>query len=790
MGVGDSMIEGTLSHYKILQKVGQGGMGEVYSARDQKLGRIVALKILPPDVALDPERMSRFIQEAKAASAINHPNVASIYELNNDADIHFIAMELVEGETLQDRIKRGPLPHADILEIAFQASSALEEAHSKGVIHRDIKPVNMMLTPSGQLKILDFGLAKMLRDSAEDGLLQPLIPQTHSGMLLGTVQYLSPEQALGRKVDGRSDLFSLGTVLYQLATGQLPFHGQNAIEMIESILHVQPEPPSKVNRDVSPVVEHVILKCLQKDPAARYQTAGELQQELKMIVRPSGTAKINYPVVQPRFKRKQILLGTVAMLFVAFILFAWLYKAAPKESIRSIAVLPFLNPNGDSQMDYLSDGITESIINSLSQVPTLKVLARGTVFSYKGKETDPREIGDELNVDAVVTGSISQQQQSLVVRVNLVSVPDGVQLWGEQYNRQSKDILQVQSEISKEISGQLRFKLTGEQQQQITRQYTEDTEAYHLFLKGRYFLNKRSEEGFGRAIEQFQMAIDKDPNYALAYAGLADCYSLMPAWQLMTPSTGHSRARAAAQKAIQLDGSVAEAYAALAHTQHNYDWAWTDAESNYKRAISLNPNYAIAHHWYASFLSEMGRAEEAIAMKRRALELDPLSLIINADLGFLLYQCRRPDEAIVQLKKALDLDPNFPISHQWLGMVYEQKGMYEEAIRSFRKASALIPDSPEPKAQLARALALSGKTSEAHELLKEIKASLKEEYVAAFEIALIYSGLSENDRAVEWLQKAFQDRVYQMSSLKVEPRLDSLRTHPGFKKIFQAMKFP
>lgn len=781
-------MEGTLRHYKILKKIGSGGMGEVYAAKDQKLERTVALKILPPDVALDPERMSRFIQEAKAASAINHPNVASIYELNHDAGIHFIAMELVQGETLQDQLKKGPLEHSDILEIAYQAASALEEAHSKGVIHRDIKPVNMMMTSSGVLKILDFGLAKMLRKPEEEALMQPLIPQTHSGMLLGTVQYLSPEQALGRPVDGRSDVFSLGTVLYQLATGQLPFHGQNAIEMIESILHSEPEAPSKLNPQISPILERTILKCLQKDPAARYQSAGELQSELKMIVRPSGTAKIAPQRFRTRVKENQMLIGGAILLAVALII-AWVQW--PVEStFNSIAVLPFLNTNGDTQMDYLSDGITESIINSLSQVPTLKVLARGTVFRYKGKETDPREIGNELNVDVVVTGSILQHQEQLVVRVNLVSVADGVQLWGEQYKRQSKDILLVQSEISKEISNQLRFQLTGEEEQRVTRQYTDNTEAYHLFLKGRYFLNKRSDEGFRRAIDHFKQATDKDPNYALAYAGLADSYSLMPAWQLIAPSRGHSLARAAAQKAIQLDSSVADAYAALAHTQHNYDWEWSDAEANYKRAIALNPNYATAHHWYASFLSEMGRPEEAIPMKKRALDLDPLSLIINADLGFLLYQCRRPDEALVQLKKAIELDPNFTISHQWIGIVYEHKKMYNDAIASFRRAVALIPDSPEPRAQLARALALSGKKREAQQLLREVKASLKEEYVAAFEIALIHAGLGENDAAVEWLQKAHQDRVYQMSSLKVEPRLDSLRSHPGFLKIYNSMNFP
>ena len=762
-------------------------MGEVYSAKDQKLERVVALKILPRELSLDPDRMGRFIQEAKAASAINHPNVASIYELGNDGDTHFIAMELVEGETLQDRIKQGALTHTEIFDIAFQAASALEEAHSKGVIHRDIKPVNMMLNQKGQLKILDFGLAKVLR-KPQDGLFQPLLPETQSGILLGTVQYLSPEQALGRSIDGRSDIFSLGSVLYQLATGRLPFQGQNAIEMIENILHLEPELPRKSNREISPLLEHIVLKCLQKDPAARYQSAGELRAELKSVVQPSGTTKITLPGQRFQWKAKHLMVAAMCVLLVV-VGFALTHFFTKKNTVRSIAVLPFRNVDGNSQMDYLSDGITESIINSLSQVPTLKVLARGTVFSYKRKEADPREVGDDLNVDAVVTGSIQGHQENLMISVNLVNARDGAQMWGQQYNRQGKDILNVQSEISKEISDQLRFKLTGDQQKRVTRQFTANTEAYHLFLKGRYFLNKRSEEGFRRAIDHFQLAIQNDPNYALAYAGLADCYTLMPAWTLLPPSVGHPKARAAAQKAIELDPSLAEAYAALAHTNHNYDWDWAAAETNYKRAISLNPNYAIAHHWYASFLSEMGRRDEAIPMKRRALDLDPLSLIINADLGFALYQCRRFDDAIVQLKKTLELDPNFPITYQYLGFVHEQKNN-EDAIVAFRKAYALMPDSPEAKAQLAQALALSGKRDEALRLLEEVKGSSPQEYVSPFDIAMIYSGLGEKDKAIDWLEKALAERSYQMSSIKVEPRLDSLRSEPRFQKILESMRFP
>jgi len=782
------MVGKTLSHYSILSRLGAGGMGEVYLAHDDTLDRNVALKILPTDVAADGERMRRFIQEAKAVSAISHFNVAGIHELGQAEGVHFIVMELVEGRTLDETLKERTLTFDQIADIGIQIADALIEAHSKGVIHRDLKPANIMITSRGYVKVLDFGLAKIQRTGALESLETGELA-THTGVVLGTLHYLSPEQAYGKHVDARSDIFSLGVVLYQMCTNRFPFLGDNAVQMIDNILHSDPEPPASLNPELPDELQHIIVKCLQKSAENRYQTAEELQRDLRNFQRVSGSLSISGPVrlAVPRYGLMHA--GVLALIAVALFI-GYLALRHPDDSIGAIAVLPFSNANPDPNTEYLSDGITESIINSLSQLPKLKVLARNTVFTYKGKDVDLKKVGKELNVEAIVTGTIRQQENRLIINASLVQVPDGVQIWGEQYNREISDILNVQSEISRTISAQLKLKLTGEEQEKVAKHYTEDSEAYQLYLRGLYFWNKRSPQGFARALESFQDAIRKDPNYALAYAGLANTYTLLPAWALLPPKEGHPKARAAALKALALDDSLAEAHAALAHTEHNYEWNWKEAEKSYRRAIELNPNYAIAHHWYASFLLEMGRKEEAIAEKRLALQLDPLSLIINSDLGFVYYNARQYDRAIEQLQKTIELDPGFIWTYQNLGFVYEQKKMYAESIASFQKALSLSPDSMEIQAELARAYAASGDSAQARQLLERLLKASADHYVASFDFAMIYAALADKDRAFEWLQKAFDERSYQITSLQVEPRVDSLRSDPRFAKMIQAMNFP
>lgn len=780
------MIGKILSHYRIMQKLGGGGMGEVYLAEDTKLRRRVAIKIPPADITSDSDRMRRFIQEARAASALNHSNIAAIYELGDDEGVPFIVMELVEGRTLHEAMNQGPLPEEQILQIAIQAADALQDAHSQGIIHRDIKPANMMLNSKGQLKVLDFGLAKLRRAPTTLDKIEPdQETTTRTGVLLGTVHYLSPEQALGKEVDGRADIFSLGVVLYQLATGEFPFTGDNVVQMIESILHSDPRPPQSRNQLISTKLERIIQKCLMKDPAMRYQNAGELLRDLKSTEPITQVPQAPIAHGKASVSRRWILIPLAILLMLAA---ALLYRQMQASTaIRAIAVLPFESHEKDPDAEYLTDGLTESIINSLSQLPGMKVLARGTVFTYKGQRPDPRAAGKTLNVDAVVTGDVSTYKQHLIVRTSLVRVSDGVQLWGDQYDVLANDLLEVQVRISGEISSRLREKLTGEQRAQVTKKYTHDAGAYQLYLKGVYFLNKRSEDGFQKAIESFQAAIDKDPNYALAYAGLADCYTLLPAWALSAPSDAHPRARTAAEKALTLDPTIAEAHAALAHTQHNYEWDWSGAERSYRRAIELNPNYATAHHWYGNLLSDLGRTDESLSEKKRALQLDPLSLVINADYGNMMYMARQYDAAEKQLRATLELDPQFVLAHEFLAFNYQAQKKYPQAIAELNQALKLAPQAPETLAELGHAQALAGNTKEAEAYLNKVLALSAGRYVVAFDIAMLYSGLNRKAEALDWLEKAMEERSYQVTSLNVDPRVDSLRGEPRFQALVERL---
>ncbi|HSE42549.1 MAG TPA: protein kinase [Acidobacteriota bacterium] len=779
------MVGKTLAHYRIIQVLGTGGMGEVYLALDEKLDRPVALKILPTEVASDADRMRRFVQEARAASALDHPNVAHIYEIGEADGIHFIAMQYVEGVTLNTRLDDKPLPIQEALNIAIQVADALTEAHSRGVIHRDIKPANIMINNRGQVRVVDFGLAKINPQSTPESITAQISndPPTRTGVIIGTIHYLSPEQAMGKAVDGRSDLFSLGVVLYQMTTGKLPFGGETAIEMMHNILRSDPDSPGRHNKKINPELERIIAKAMAKDPDRRYASADEMLRDLRHLKQQidSGVSdfKINPFAQLPKSKSRSIY---VALFLVAAAIGVYIWKGQQKP-IDSIAILPFVNVNGDSETEYLSDGITEGVINTLSQIPQLRVMARSTVFAYKGKQIPPQKIGKDLKVGAVLTGTVSHRNDNLSVQAELVDVKDGAQIWGDQYNSSFSSILHTQEEIAREISDGLQLKLTGEEEERLKKHYTENTEAYDLYLKGRYYWNKRTSEGFRKAIDQFNLAIQKDPDYALAYAGLADCYTLLPAWAFMKPSEAHPKATKAAAEALELDESLAEAHTALGHTLHNYEWRWTEAEREYQRAIQLNPNYAIAHHWYSDLLSDLGRGQEAIAEKQRALRLDPLSLVINADFGNILYHQRRYDEAIVQLQKTLELDSNFPLAYQFLGYVYEARKRYDEELAAFRKGLQISPNDPELKADLARALALSGQKQEARKMLEELLELSKEQYIVAYEIAMIYDALGQKDETFEWLGKAVQERSYQVSSMAVDPRLDPLRSDPRFKKL-------
>jgi serine/threonine-protein kinase len=775
-----------LSHYRVLKKLGAGKSGEVYLAQDTTLGRTVALKILRNSIARDPDLMERFLQEAKTASTLDHPNVAHIYEVGEAGGDRFIAMQFVEGETLQHRIKKSPLSVSEILNIGIQIADALEEAHSKGISHGELNASNVMLTSRGPVKVLDFGVAKVWNVAELDSTLTSSPEVTTRSADSDALQYLSPEQTAAKQISRRSDVYSLGVILYQMSTARLPFPSGSRNETLKKISQDQVESISRFNHRAPAELDRIIHKCMEKDPGYRYPSARDLLVDLKNLQRDyeSGTAMMagSRRSLSLPSKRYILILLMIVLLALGF----FIYKYATRsQKIHSLAVLPFVNINADPDLDYLSDGITESTINSLSQLPNIKVLARGTVFTYKGKPVDPRSAGRDLNVDAVVTGSIQQQGDTLIVQSNLVDTKDGAQIWGERYNRPQKDLLSVQTEISKEISRNLRLTLTGNQEEQLNRTYTKDTEAYQLFLRGRYYLNMRTQDGFNRAIDSFQKAIQRDPDFALAYAGLADAYALLSNWGFLPSIEGYPKAKAASLKALQLDDSLAEAYTSLGSIQSSYDWNWQEAEKSFRQAISINPNLANAHHWYSFYLSTTGRHEEALVEMQEALQLDPLSMIINANMGYTLYVARKYNQALDQLKKTIELDPNFAITYQYLGYTYEQMGKFDQALQSLKKATALDPDSLTFQADLASAYALAGKKQEAEKILDDLMKISRERYVSPFDIANIYAGLEDNEKAIEWLYRAYDLHSDVISYIKMDPRMDSLRSDPRFQELLR-----
>lgn len=740
-------------------------MGEVYLAEDTRLGRQVALKFLPASYQYDTDRRARFMGEARAASALRSPNIAAIYDIGEHQGAMFIVMEYVEGEVLSRRIASKALGIGEVIEIGIQVADALEEAHSFGIIHRDVKSSNLMVTGRGQVKMLDFGLAKS-SVGGSGGASDPTVPlgaQTAFGVVLGTVSYMSPEQALGRAIDTRSDIFSFGVVMYEMLTGRLPFEGAGATEIIDNIIHQEPIAIARFNYGVPAELERIVRKCMEKDRDNRYQSIGDVAADLRNLKRDYDTGAETKPALSQKTRPAR--------------------RSRSRKAIDSLAILPLVNETGDPETDYLSDGITESIINNLSQLPKLRVMARSTVFRYKGREVDPLRTGRELGVRAALTGRLVQRGDVLSVKTELVDTEDGSHLWGGHYDRKLTDIFSIEDEISKEISEKLRLKLTGAQKKRLTRRYTENTGAYQLYLKGRFYWNKRTEDALRKGIEYFQQAIEIDCGYALAYAGLADSYNILASYSAVAPKDAFPTAKAAATRALELDQQLAEAHASLAFVKFGYDWDWQESARAFQQAVDLNPGYAWAHNWYAVTQAAFGRFEDALREIHRAQELDPLSLPINTNFGWLLHLARRYDEAAEQYLKTIDLDDGFRLAHRRLAETYEQIGLISEAESEFQKALALSGEDIELLSARGHFCARRGETDIAREILRKLEDLSQSRYVPSYLLARVYLGLGDADRLFECLDRACEERYGYLAYLNVDPIFDSIKSDSRFQGL-------
>ncbi|HSB08077.1 MAG TPA: protein kinase [Blastocatellia bacterium] len=816
------MISQTISHYRIVQKLGAGGMGEVYLAEDTKLDRKVAIKLLPPESTADDQAKKRLVREARAAAKLDHPNICAIHEVGEEDGRSFIVMQYIEGETLAGRINRKPLELCESLNIAVQVADALAEAHSRGIIHRDIKPQNIMITAGGQAKVMDFGLAKEIKERAIlENEAETASLLTEPGSIIGTLPYMSPEQVKGDVVDVRSDIFSFGSLLYEMASGHHPFVSENAASTISAILTREPPTLARYSREMPAELDRIATKALRKGREQRYQSAKDLALDLKSLkhhlefeaeLERSKSTDVNSvqisltsmaPTAQTgevatalipsttgrlvnKLKGNKLALAAVAIgLLILISAGAYLVTSRGEQTtIDSLAVLPLTNASEDPQAEYLSDGITESLINSLSRMPKLKVMARTTVFSYKSRAVDPIKIGRELGVRAVLTGRVVQRGDALSVQADLVDVASGAQLWGERYDRKLTDILAMQDEIARHVSQKLRFKLTGEEQQRLVKRNTENTEAYQLYLKGRFHWNKITEEGAKKSIDYFNQALVKDPNYALAYFGLSDAYNLLAAIGFR-PNEVYPKALVYAEKALAADQTLPEAHFARGVYELFYGWNWTVGEQELKRAFEPNTNLAGTHDVYGQFLSGMGRFDEAIAQNKRALELDPLSPLSNSNLGLVYYYARQYNQAIEQCRKALDLDPNLFFASQCIGWAYGQQGKYQEAIAELRKTRNLGGGFAAATSELGYVYAISGQRAEAQKMLRELQGRATHEYVDPYYVAVIYLGLGEQDQTFVWLNKAFEERATWLLWLKVEPKFDRLRSDARFTDLLR-----
>jgi adenylate cyclase len=749
--------------YEIRSQLGVGGMGEVYLAQDTKLDRKVALKILPPELAEDKDRMGRFVREAKFASALNHPNIITIHEIGEIDGMHFITTEYIEGETLKTQLKGESLSLKSTLEIALQLASALDSAHRAGIVHRDIKPDNIMVRHDGIVKVLDFGLVKLTanRSEVDREAKTKILVNSKVGVIMGTVGYMSPEQARGQETDARTDIWSLGCVLYEMLTHQQPFQGDTMTDVLANIIYREPASIRAHRSDVPAELERIVGKAVRKNRAERYQSAKELFNDLLQL--------------QTRLLVEGEIFRSGSGERIA--------QIQPSPFLNSIAVLPFANLSTEKDNEYFSEGLTEEIIMNLSKLQMLKVIARGSSTRYVTEGKTHKETAIDLGVQYLLEGSVRRQGSDLRITAQLIDALRDVYVWAETYRGTMEDIFDIQEKVGAEIVQALQLRLSPDETQNLKKRFTENTRAYQLYLQGRFFWNKRSEDGLRTAIKYFEQAIEQDPHYALAWAGIADSYSLLGEFGNIPRKELYPKAEAAVNKALEIDNRLAEVHTSLASLLMLSKWDWANSRKEFKVALELNPNYATAHHWYSLWFLNMGRLEESLRLISRAAELDPVSQAILKDKGLALYYNRQYDEAIELARRTLELDPNYAAAHRLLSLAYQGKGMFDEAVVENQKWGELSRNEVETTVALAQLYGASGEIEEAKKLIEAVeqdKLVIDQVYRG---LALVYAALGENDRAFTYLEKSYERHEEALLTIKVDPKVDRLRSDPRFMAL-------